>query len=203
MSLSDWAASIRSRLAPHVTQLRRSLASLGERVRQSIASSLGRTVADVVSEAVDAALTTPDDQAGSYRPSRSTSLPVRSRDWWDRAGESTWDRPEERYDPYDSAYGDGVGRHRDEELQPQDDAKPGRFGRALAAGLQAAGWWLQRHRGRLSLLAAAGVGLAAGLAALLDGGPFGLAGLVASALGLLALDGVLRSTAEALDGGRS
>jgi hypothetical protein len=51
-------------------------------------------------------------------------------------------------------------------------------------------------------MVAAGVGVAAGLAALLDGGPFGLPGLVASALGLLALDGVIRSGTEALDGER-
>jgi hypothetical protein len=81
MPLPSWAASLQGRLAPHVTQLRRGLSSLGERLRQSIASSVGRTVADVVSEAVDAALTTADDQAGSYRPSRPTSLPARSRDW--------------------------------------------------------------------------------------------------------------------------
>jgi hypothetical protein len=50
----------------------------------------------------------------------------------------------------------------------------------------------------LSLVVAAGVGLAAGIAALLDGGSLGIAGLVASALGLLALDGVIRSGSEAL-----
>jgi hypothetical protein len=202
MSLTLWAASLQEKLAPHVTQLRRGLASLGDRLRQSIANSVGRTVADVVSEAVDAALATPDDQADPYRPSRSTSLPVRSRDWWDRAGESTWDRPEENYDPYGRTY-DDEDQHLDEERRSHDDPNPGRLGRALAAGLQAAGWLLQRHRGRLSLVVAAGVGLAAGLAALLDGGPFGIAGLVASALGLLALDGVIRSSSDALDGGRS
>ncbi len=205
MSLPIWAASLGERLAPHVHQLRRGLASLGERLRQSIASSVGRAVADVVTEAVDAALATPDDQNGSYRPSRPTSAPVRSRDWWDRPGESTWDRPEENYDPYDRAYRDydDADQNLDEDQRPHNDPKPTRLGRALAAGLQAAGWWMQRHRGRLSLLVATGVGVAAGLAALLDGGPFGIAGLVASALGLLALDGVFRSGAEALDGGTS
>jgi hypothetical protein len=200
MSLTTWAASLRGRLAPHVNQLRRGLASLGERLRQSIATSVGRTVADVVSEAVDAALATPDDQASSYRPSRPTSLPVRSRDWWDDPGESSWPRREETYGDYGRTYDYGdADQEPDEQPQPQHDPKPGCLGRALAAGLQAAGWLLQRHRGRLSLVVAAGVGLAAGLAALLDGGPFGLAGLVASALGLLALDGVIRSGAEALD----
>jgi hypothetical protein len=203
MSLTTWAASLQEKLAPHVTQLRRGLSSLGERLRQSIASSVGRTVADVVSEAVDAALATPEDQAGPYRPSRPTSLPVRSRAWWDDPGESAWGRNEQSYDNCGRTYDDydGADRHPDEEPQPQHDPQPGRLGRALAAGLQAAGWWLQRHRGRLSLVAAAGIGLATGIAALLDGGPFGLAGLVASALGLLALDGVIRSGAEALDRG--
>jgi hypothetical protein len=200
MSLPLWAASLHEKLAPHVHQLRRGLASLGERLRQSIATSVGRTVADVVSEAVDAALATPDDQAGSYRPSRPTSLPVRSRDWWDDPGESSWPRREETHGDYGRNYDYGdADQEPDEGPHPHDYPKPTRLGRALAAGFQAAGWWLQRHRGRLSLVVAAGVGLAAGLAALLDGGPFGLAGLVASALGLLALDGVIRSGAEALD----
>jgi hypothetical protein len=200
MSLTTWAASLQGRLAPHVHQLRRGLSSLGERLRQSIASSVGRTVTDVVSEAIDAALATPDDQAAPYRPSRPTSLPVRSRDWWDDPGESSWPRREETYGDYGRTHDDydDADRDPDEEPQPQHDPKPTRLGRALAAG-----WWMQRHRGRLSLVVAAGVGLAAGLAALLDGGPFGLAGLVASALGLLALDGVIRSGTEALDGGTS
>jgi hypothetical protein len=205
MSLSFWAASLQERLAPHVSQLRRGLASLGERLRQSIAGSVSRMVADVVTEAVDAALATPDDQADRYRSSRSTSLPVRSRDWWDDPGESSWPRREETYGDYGRTYGDydNAGQDHDEQPGPTDHPKPTHLGRALAVGVQAAGWWMQRHRGRLSLVVAAGVGVAAGLAALLDGGPFGLAGLVASALGLLALDGVIRSGAEALDGGRS
>jgi hypothetical protein len=200
VSLTSWAASLQEKLAPHLHQLRRGLSSLGERLRQSIASSVGRTVADVVSEAVDAALATPDNPAGSYGSSRPASLPVRPRDWCDDPGESVWGRSEQSHDNYGRTYGDydDEDQHLDEERRPHDNPKPGRLSRALAAGFQAAGWWLQRHRGRLSLLAAASVGLATGLATLLDGGPFGIAGLVASALGLLALDGVIRSGAEAL-----
>ena len=64
MSLPDWAASLRTRLAPHVNQLRRALEALGERVRQSLASTVGRTVADAVTEAVEAALAAPADPLG-------------------------------------------------------------------------------------------------------------------------------------------
>jgi hypothetical protein len=52
---------------------------------------------------------------------------------------------------------------------------------------------LQRHPGRLSVLAAVGLGLVAGTAALVRDTQAGLAGLAGAALGLLALDGLVRS----------
>src|SRR4029077_13582982 len=69
----------------------------------------------------------------------------------------------------------------------------GRLSRALAAGCQAAAWWLRRRPGPLSVLAALGVGLAAALAALF-GGPAG-AGVAGTALALLALADTARSGA--------
>src|SRR5437588_357108 len=79
---------------------------------------------------------------------------------------------------------------------PSPAAAPrgGRLCRALAAGCQAAGWWLRRRPGPLPLLTALGVGLAAGLAALVSG-PAG-AGVAGAALALLALADAARSGAD-------
>jgi hypothetical protein len=55
---------------------------------------------------------------------------------------------------------------------------------------------LQRHPGRLSVLAAVGLGLLAGTATLLRDRQAGPAGLVGAALGLLALDGLVRSGSD-------
>jgi hypothetical protein len=68
----------------------------------------------------------------------------------------------------------------------------------LAAGCRAAAWWLERHPGRFSLVLAAGVGLAAGVAAFFTGSTLvGVTGAAASALTLLALTDTLRCAAAA------
>jgi hypothetical protein len=205
MSLSDWAASLRKRLAPHVTQLRRSLTSLGERVRQSLASTVGRTVADAVTEAVEAALASPVERGSYYPPVRSSPAPSRERDWWGDPGGSSWGQ-HRGYDDYGRPYADD---HYDRDSYDEDadrersetHDKPcqGRLTRSLAAGCRAAAWWLERHPGRFSLLLAAGIGLAAGVAAFFSGSTFiGVTGAAASALTLLALTDTLRCAAAAL-----
>jgi hypothetical protein len=70
---------------------------------------------------------------------------------------------------------------------------------ALSAGWRAGRWCLRRRPGRLPLLAALGVGLAAGLGALLAGAlvPAG-AGLLGSALHLVTLADLTRSGAALL-----
>jgi hypothetical protein len=67
----------------------------------------------------------------------------------------------------------------------------GRLARHLGR-LQATAWWLRRHRGRVSLLAALTVGAVAGLA-VLAGHVSGVAGIVASILGLAHLLDLMRS----------
>jgi hypothetical protein len=64
----------------------------------------------------------------------------------------------------------------------------------VAVGCQAAGWWLRRHPGPLALLAAVGVGLAAGVATLV-GSPLlaGASAVAVSVLGLLALADAARA----------
>ena len=70
---------------------------------------------------------------------------------------------------------------------------------AVAVGLRAAAWWLQRRAGSRALLAAFGVAGAAALAAL-AGGPIAVAGtgLVSSVLAVTGLGDVLRSARAAL-----
>jgi hypothetical protein len=74
--------------------------------------------------------------------------------------------------------------------------------RALAVGCRAAVWWLDRHPGPFSLATAVGVGVVAGVAALVSGPTLaGASGVAASALALLALVDAVRS-GRALLGGR-
>ena len=70
----------------------------------------------------------------------------------------------------------------------------------MAAGCQAASWWLRRHPGASSLVAAAGIGIAAGVATLVSS-PLvaGASAVAASALGLLALADAARSAAGLAD----
>jgi hypothetical protein len=67
----------------------------------------------------------------------------------------------------------------------------------VTAGLHAAAWWLRRHPGQVSLLAALTVGAIAGMT-VLAGPVSGTAGLVASALGLAYLLDLVRSTSTML-----
>jgi hypothetical protein len=78
--------------------------------------------------------------------------------------------------------------------------RQGNWSRAVAAGCQAAAWWLRRHPGPFALVAAAGVGVAAGVARLVSS-PLvaGAAAAAASALGLLALADAARSATELAD----
>jgi hypothetical protein len=66
-----------------------------------------------------------------------------------------------------------------------------------ASGLRAAAWWLRRHPGQVSLLAGFAAGTMAGLA-LVVGHVSGVAGLVASALGLAYPLDLLRSASTLL-----
>ena len=198
---------LRGRLARHLGRLQQSLDVVGEQVRQAVASAVGRTMAEAIGEAVYEALR---PRAGpSYPQSRSSWYADRSatgrRDWdepaWRReAGSSSW------RDAYD--YGDYDDPRSDDDSEPEDASSPHdplrarRWGRAVAAGLHAAAWWLRRHPGQVSLLAALAVGAIAGLA-VLAGHASGIAGLVASALGLAYLLDLVRSASTLLGRNRT
>jgi hypothetical protein len=178
---------------------------LAARVRQSLASTVGRTFADVVTEAVEIALASPVEQGSYYPPARSRPAPSRERDWWSDPGGSSWGQHRD-YDDYRRPYADDSydrDRYDDDNDQdpvgPPNEPCPGRLTRSLAAGCRAAAWWLERYPGRFSLVLAAGVGVAAGVAAFFTGSTLvGLTGAAASALTLLALTDTMRCAAATL-----
>lgn len=181
---------VRGKLARHLGRLQQQLDAVGEQMREAVATAVGRTVAEAVGEAVLDALAPYAGPAGTesrYYPS------------WRRAGEpSPWRDPyaydtyaEPRYDDddadseYRSSRGDGP------------HARRGRH--ALAAGFQAAAWWLRRHPGQVSLVGALAVGSVAGLA-MLTGHVSGIATLALSALDLAYLLDLVRLSRALLDG---
>jgi hypothetical protein len=197
-AFTSWLTPARRSLGDHLGRLRRSFDSLAEQVREAIARAIGRTVAEAVSEAVDAALAPAEDSFPPAHPTYPSRRPSRP---WEDSDESRWGRQEEDHNPYRRAYADDPADrdpYADDLDEPAEAPGPrrGRLGRALAAGLQAAGWWLNRHPGRLSVVVAVGLGVAAAAAALVRDTAAGPAGLVAAALGLLALDGLVRSGSD-------
>jgi hypothetical protein len=188
----------RGKLARHLGRLRLSLDAVGEQVREAVANAVGRAMAGAVGEAVYDALlpqdgrprpqTRPRPGYSGYpsTPYRAWDEPAWERDagrpdWRDRYGQGDYD------DPYDEA-----DPEPEDAPPPHVEPRAERWGRALAAGLQAAAWWLRRHPGRASILAAVSVGVAASLA-VLAGHLSGVAGLVMSALGLAYLLDLVRS----------
>jgi hypothetical protein len=195
---------VRGKLARHRGRLQQHLDAVGEQVREAVATAVGRTVAEAVGEAVYDALgpyAGPSDPASrSHRRYADRSSQTR-QDWndsaWRRAeGASSWSDPY----GYDS-YGDPRYDDEDEvEGRSSLGGEPGgrRWRRAVAAGVQAAAWWLRRHPGPVSLVAALAVGTVAGLA-VLAGHVSGMASVVLSALGLAYLLDLMRSARSVLD----
>jgi hypothetical protein len=196
--LSDALRRARRSLGGHLVRLRHSFDSLADQVREAIARAIGRTVAEAVSEAIHAALAEPAFLPAPSRPS------ARPPPLWDEPDDRPW--PDDGHDLYES------GRYRDrydddrlvddnnlDDAEPSDPQTsstpcPSLVRRALAVGCRAAAWWIERHPGRFSLAAAVGIGVIAGVAALVTAPPFvQVSGVAASALGLLALLDAVRS----------
>jgi hypothetical protein len=199
-------SSSRASLSRHLGRLRQGLDDLGGQLREAAARAVGRSAGDAVSEAVHAALGGP---GGQLRPAPApTHGLTRHPSSWEEADDPSWWREAEEVGPggqlADDDFGDGryfsSYPERDKAPTAPQDQHSGCWPRAFAAGLQAAAWWVQRHPGRASLLAALAVGAAAGLLSLL-GHAAGAAGLVASALGLACLADLARSLSALLGGG--
>jgi hypothetical protein len=193
---------LRGRQARHLGRSQQSLDVVGEQVRQAVASAVGRTMAEAVGEAVYEALR---PRAGpAYPLTRSSWYSDRSatgrREWvepaWGREADASSWRDPYGYDDYDDPRYDDDSESEDTSA-PHEQLRARRWSRAVMAGLQAAAWWLRRHPGQVSLLAALAVGVIAGLA-VLAGHLSGLAGLVASALGLAYLLDLGRSDSTLL-----
>jgi hypothetical protein len=172
-------------LSGHANRLRQTLDLLGRRLRETVATAVGQTVAVAVREAVHVVLT---DFSGSaargYDPVRD---PDPSRSLWGRPDDTEPDPWYEGPDPYDtddveSDPGDVRGQH----PTPDQARKPApRWPLAVVVGCQAAAWWLRRRLAKLPVLAAVAVGVLSALATY-AGGPLTAAGigLAGSALNL-------------------
>jgi hypothetical protein len=199
---SSHSGPVRGKLARHLGRLQQHLDAVGEQVREAVANAVGRTVAEAVGEAVYEALTPYTDPSGSESRyfSRYTDRSPRTReDWNDPAWNRTGD-PAPWRDPY--AYDNYEDRRYDDDVEDRSSLRDApralRWRRAMAAGLQAAAWWLRRHPGQVSLIAALTVGSVAGLTVL--AGPVnGIATLVMSALGLAYLLDLVRLSSAVLD----
>jgi hypothetical protein len=172
-------------LGRHLGRLNRALSSLGDRVREAVSEAVGASVDGAVREAVRGMLDGPASPPPLRPPRRGP--PSAQAPLWDRPDEYSGP-PERDYgepwqdNPYEPSHHDWEESDSGEAPQPP---RPSRWPAALAAGLQAAAWWLRRA-GRPTLLAAAGAGLLAALTAW-AWGPLALAGLAGSALALAAL----------------
>ncbi len=190
---------VRGKLARHLGRLQQHLDAVGEQVREAVATAVGRTVAEAIGEAVFDALApyaTPSGAESRYSSRYAERSSRTQQDWddptWRRdAGSSHWRDPY-AYDSYDD---DADSEYRS---SPRDEPRSQRWHRAMAAGLQAAAWWLRRHPGQVSLMAALTVGTVAGLA-VLAGHFSGIATLVMSALGLAYLLDLVRLSNSLLD----
>jgi hypothetical protein len=192
MPASDpWPGRARRTLAEQAERLRRSLESLGQQLRESIAGEVARAVAAAVCEAVRAALDCrPVD---SYR--RDHVLPGRPSAAWGRPRQDEWSDGLDD-EPLRDGW-DGGRWGEPEDLPDRAPAQPaaGRNTEALPLVWQGLLWWLRGRGWRTAL----GAGLLAAAAAF-AGNPLlaSVAGVAAAVSGLVALSDSAESGAAAL-----
>jgi hypothetical protein len=189
--MSSFSSSLRRAgrlLAAHVRRLRAALARLAAEVRAAVAHAVGRATGDAVRDALRVIL---DGPTARHAPARDP--PDDAEGLWGQPPRPRWpaDPYAGHYDPYEVPQREPD--YPDDDLDegpapegPSGSPPAGAWSRAVAVGCRAAAWWLRRHPGPLSLLVAAGVGVAAGLAAL-AGGPLVAGGSAAAAAALAAL----------------
>jgi hypothetical protein len=194
-------------VAGQLERLHATLERLTGEVRAAIARAIGQATGETVREALRVILDGPVDRPGHYDrlDDRSDGWGQSQRPTWpatrsyDPCSRDPYERdPDDDYENRQRHYGD------DEEDPPANESVPtqrqGSWSRAVATGCQAAAWWLRRHPGPFSLIAAAGIGIAAGVATLVNS-PLvaGATAVAASALGLLALADAARSATGLAD----
>ena len=166
-SSRDWLDPGGRMVARRLDQLHNSLDALGDRLRRAVAESVAESLGGWIR---DAFLTTLDRLAGRAPGPEPRRLPQRC---WDEARPMAGrDDPAEGAFWPDSDPSDEQPELDDEpepcDYQPATPAKPSpdHLVLSLAAGLQAAAWWLRRAARRRPLLSVAGVALLVGLAVL-------------------------------------
>jgi hypothetical protein len=181
-------------VSAQIGRLRAALERLAGEVRAAVARAVGQAAAEAVREALRVILDGPADRPGYHEPPydqegtwgeprRPTWPATRAHDFYARDLDEQ-DRDEDPDDEHVRRYpGPTVGAPSDE---PAISRRQGAWARAVAAGCQAAAWWLRRYPGPSAL--AVGLGLAAGVAALASS-PLvaGASAAAASALVVLAL----------------
>jgi hypothetical protein len=176
-------------LVGHVRRLQLLLEALAGQVRAAIARAIGQVTGEAVRDAIRVILDAPHACAPGPGP------PEDREGLWGEPRRRYWpDQPYRAYGAYDEpdrepAYGyDPPDEDEPVQRGPAEAESAGRWSRAAAAGCSAAAWFLHRHPGKLSLIAAVGVGVLAGAVALV-GGPFiaGGSAVALSAFGILAL----------------
>jgi hypothetical protein len=177
-------------LARYLSRLADNLETLTGRLRDGLASAIGTSVGEATREAVRAALDAASESRPSYPPPREYGRPD---SYWREPGETSW--PEYEPDRWASEDNDDTSRGVPGSSR---DPPPSRWSRTVAAGLQAAAWWLRCGSGRFVVLTAAGVGLVAALAFWLSPPASVVTGMVAAALGLAGLLDTLRAGAAVL-----
>jgi hypothetical protein len=207
-----WLRSARRLLADKIDQLHRTLVTLTDRVRQTIAEAVGKAVSGVVAETVRAVL---DQLHGPLPARRQLECEPRSSRRLDSPGglfpgggpPDDFAEDERPYDPFagerfpETPYRDTAF---DEEPSPPEDEParpPSRWRSWVALFLQAVAWWLRRGIA-VPLLGAVGVALAGGALTCLGGGHLLAAGVGAarSASELLAVTHSTTAGAGALAG---
>jgi hypothetical protein len=172
-------------LTRHLRRLCSTLEALASRVHAAVAEAISQSAAGALREAVEAALAGADDPTArapiTYpAPRPSGGHPA----WWRDPDRAEWDDGDPYDEPQEEYGGPGPGPGARAEGTPRAP----RWRSALAAGLQAAAFYLKRWPARLSWPWAVGLGLVAGAAVYLGGPPVALGfGLAGSALGLSAV----------------
>jgi hypothetical protein len=180
-SARDWLDPGGRITARRLDQLHSTLDALGDRLRQAVAEAVAESLGGWIR---DAFLTTLEQISGHVSdPNREASL-IPQRRW---QGPGRWEEPSRRIerddadereiwpasyereysrDSYDEREPDETDRF-EEPTQAPSQATSDRLALSLAAGLQAAAWWLRRAAQRRPLLSLTGIGLLVGLAALM------------------------------------
>lgn len=151
-SNNSWWRRTAQHLSDRLDRLRANLDVLRERLRDSVAQSIGQTVAYAVHDAVQAVLGEPNAHSQRVPYQRPWEQHERSSYWQEPQNAMWQEEPDDRWQD-----------------DPEDEPKPATIpdqppsnkdlGQAVATGCETAAWWLRRWKGRFAIAVAAGLGL--------------------------------------------